>query len=56
MNTDKQFYDQRANDLTTAVDSGDIDSAARIAAAVLIEEGGTGLSQLTDAVERNQQR
>ena len=49
---DQQFYNQRANDVQNATNSGDIEAAAALVAHTLIEEGPAGLTKLTDAITR----
>ncbi|MFE4857338.1 hypothetical protein [Streptomyces sp. NPDC056670] len=51
-----EFYAARAQDAVNAKDGGDMDALARIAAQVLIEEGGQGLARLTEAVRNEKGR
>ncbi len=47
------FYDQRATEVKSAINSGNIEGAADLIAHLFIEEGSEGLRQVTDAVQDN---
>ncbi|MFJ2630869.1 hypothetical protein ACIO6U_02745 [Streptomyces sp. NPDC087422] len=51
-NNDQNFHDQRASDIQTAVNNGDIDGATRLVSHLIIEEGAAGLGPVTEAINR----
>jgi hypothetical protein len=51
-NNDQQFYDQRAAEVQAAVAAGNTERAADLVAHLLIEEGSTGVSKVTEAINR----
>ncbi|BBB01097.1 hypothetical protein RVR_8350 [Actinacidiphila reveromycinica] len=53
-NNDRAFYDQRATEVQNAVQSGDIDAAARLVAHTVIEEGTDALTHLTNSLNQQQ--
>ncbi|WP_159011752.1 hypothetical protein [Streptomyces sp. NRRL F-5123] len=53
MSSNDPFINQRADEVQAAVATGDIERAADLVAHLIVEEGATGVAQVTDAINRS---